>query len=244
MREREDGDRTGVRRRNVLKGISVAGFVGSVPSITAAESQTRTDVAQLDSETKQDLRQSVEEYNSVEKVREAFAETGAPLLRTLEREGFIDDPAISSLPITETITPGQHTIGEEDGVMVVGVATPEGPTVRLQVVKKNETYTSVITVDVHTEDAYAVVRNREDPSEGQQVVSSDGARDVKPMCTTGAYCKRVIEPNSVPCYTVEVECCLSQEYCRDLSELGAECRSGACYDHCLFACGICEDGSC
>jgi hypothetical protein len=65
------------------------------------------------------------------------------------------------------------------------------------------------------------------------------------MCIYGAFCKHVVDPSGAsPCYTVDVKCCDSREYCEEVGELGSECRSGTCYDHCLFACGYCEDGSC
>ncbi len=168
----------GTRRRNVLKGIGAAGFAGTLSGVAGADGPPDRDSPGLDPDTKQELQQLAEKYNSVGEVRSAFAATGAPLLDTLQQKGFIQNSSLEALPITELITPDEHEPGEEDGVMVVGVSTPQGPTARIQAVKKTERYTTVITVDADHEDARALVRDRRDESQAPRIVYPDGSTEV------------------------------------------------------------------
>lgn len=168
----------GTRRRNILKGIGAAGFAGALTGVASADRPIERDGPGLDPDTKEELQQLAEKYNSVGEVRSVFATMGAPLLDTLQRKGFIEDSSLEALPIADLVTPDQHEPGKEDGVMVVGVSTPRGPTARIQVVKRTERYTSVITVDADLEDARALVRDRRDESQAPRIVYPDGSTEV------------------------------------------------------------------
>lgn len=68
----------GTRRRNVLKGIGAAGFAGTLSGVAGADGPPGRDSPGLDPDTKQELQQLAEKYNSVShSSSETFSKPGS-----------------------------------------------------------------------------------------------------------------------------------------------------------------------
>ena len=147
-------------RRGLLGNIALAllSVIGLSASVSG-HSTPADPMSRGDKMVRQKAVSAYHDYDSLPMISEALATVGKPLLEKLEQEGFLPDSSVGILPLSEIISPADHAYGAEDGVTLAGVITPRGPTARIQFVKKTTGFTNVITIEPHTDYAYAIVRS-------------------------------------------------------------------------------------
>lgn len=225
-----------INRRRILKATSAGFGSGLLSTAVAAENP---------SDKRKQLKKVADEYDSPSQARQAVREYGTRLLKTLDNKGYLESHRVSDLGIDEILTKEELSKVDE-GVMVGGVMSPDGPTARIHIKKPLEERTLTIAIEPHRQRSSATIPPKVGSDEGTVYRSESNGPVTTSACIKDQacifYCESGDPYGSCECSSFEIYCC-SDGSCSVGGLVQPGCPVKYCCDNCVDICDN-ETGDC
>lgn len=221
-------------RRTVLKSMGAVG----VTSLSMGNAAGFRSKYRHTKETVESLRRVKQRYDTSNKIRRAFAEHGAELLRELNKRDILSRASVNKLQISDPL-PTDEYIDATEGAHVMGVSQKDDtPTAMIYVRRQTDEHSVLLVVKPEADEVHAIYN--ELGSDEKYIVSDRGDGDFSTQ-HSGCIGDPVCIVTEGWCQEMWIHCC--DGYCHEDELTGDGCSNQeCCWSHCCEACCQCDPG--